>query len=317
MVVDPIFVGSLTYLTLKNAVPLILASCGEVISERAGVINLGVEGSMLMGALIGVITTFSTGNVWVGLLVGGLAGSLLALLHGLIVVVFGGNQIVSGIAITMLGAGLTSLLGRWYVGKSLLGLRPPPIYPYDIPGPDYIRPILASILRQDLMVFIAILIPIAINYMLFKTKLGSAIRACGENPVIAEALGVNVLNTRLLAIGLGGFLAGLGGAYLSLGVVGSWVENLSAGMGWIAVGLVPLAMWVPARTLLTSYFMAMIIAISYILQGRIGVSSFFLVMIPYITTIVILTIVSIEKFRIRLGAPAALGKPYLREERLG
>lgn len=317
MDIDTFIIGNFIYLTLKNAVPLILASSGEVVSERAGVINLGVEGSMLVGALIGVITTLVTGNVWLGFLIGGLAGSALALLHGLTSVLFGGNQIVSGLAITMVGGGITALMGRAYVGRSLFGLRPPPIYPYEVPGPDYLKPILSSILKQDIMVLISIAMPLLITYMLFRTKLGSAIRACGENPVIAESLGVNVITTRLVAVGLGGFLSGLGGAYLSLGVVGSWVENLTAGMGWIAVGLVPLAMWIPSRTLLTSYFMAALISASYMLQGRIGVSSYFLVMIPYITTVVALSIVSIERFKIKLGAPSALGKPYIREERLG
>jgi simple sugar transport system permease protein len=315
--IDMVLIGNFIFLTLKNAVPLILATTGEVITERSGVINLGVEGCMIVAALVGVVTTLLSGNYLVGLLLGGLVGALLALLHGLATVVFGANQIVSGIATTMVGLGITSLLGRGYVGRSLLGLRPSPLYPYDIPLPDYLKPLASAIVKQDVVVYISIIIPILCMWFLFKTKLGGAIRACGENPVVAESLGVDVVKTRLLAVGLGGFLVGLGGAYLSLGIVGSWVENITAGIGWVAVGLVAFSMWVPLRALLASYMMASLISISYMLQGRVGISSYFLSMIPYIATIAILAIVSVERFRLRLGAPAALGKPYIREERLG
>jgi len=315
--IDIVLIGNFIFLTLKNAVPLILATTGEVITERSGVINLGVEGCMIIAALVGVVATLLSSNYLVGLLLGGLVGALLALLHGLVTVVFGANQIVSGIATTMVGLGITSLLGRGYVGRSLLGLRPNPLYPYDIPLPDHLKPLVVAIVRQDVVVYISIIIPILCMWFLFKTKLGSAIRACGENPVIAESLGVDVIRTRLLAVGLGGFLVGLGGAYLSLGIVGTWVENITAGIGWVAVGLVAFSMWVPLRALLASYMMASLISLSYMLQGRVGISTYFLAMIPYITTIAILAIVSIERFRLRLGAPAALGKPYIREERLG
>lgn len=317
MVIDMQLVGDFIFLMLKNAAPLIFASCGEVISERSGIINLGVEGSMLVGALVGVIATLTTGNVWVGIAVGGVAGSLIALIHGFITAVLGGNQIVSGIAVTMMGMGLTSLVGRGYVGRSLLGLRPKPVYPLDVPGPYEIKPLVAAFIKQDAVVYASIILPFLITLLLFKTKLGTAMRACGENPIIAESLGVNVVLTRLLAVILGGFLAGIGGAYLSLGVVGTWVENVTAGIGWIAVGLVAFGMWMPVRTSLASYLIAGLIALAYILQGRLGISSYFLIMIPYITTIAVLAITNIERLRIKLGAPAALGKPYIREERLG
>lgn len=315
--IDTFLVGNFIFLTLKNAVPLILASTGEVIAERSGIINLGVEGSMAVGALVGVIATLMSGNYVLGFIAGGLAGLLLASVHGLITVVLGANQIVSGIAITMSGLGLTALLGRGYVGRSLYGLRPSPLYPYDIVVPDYLKPLLTALVKHDVIVYLSIITPLLATWLLFKTKFGSAIRACGESPSIAESLGVNVILVRFSAVLLGGFLAGLGGAYLSLGIVGTWVENITAGIGWIAVGLVAFSMWMPIRALFASYIMAALISMSYVLQGKIGISSYFLAMIPYIGTIVILTIVNIERFKLRLGAPTALGRPYIREERLG
>lgn len=315
--IDTALVGNFIFLTLKNAVPLILASTGEVIAERSGVINLGVEGSMLMGALVGVIVTLLSGNFMLGFFAGGLAGLLLALIHGLVSVVFSANQIVSGIAVTMMGLGLTSLLGRGYVGKSLYGLRPPPLYPYDIAVPENLRPLLTAILRHDVLVYISVAIPLLVTWLLFKTRYGSAVRACGESPVVAESLGANVILIRFSAVLVGGFLAGLGGAYLSLGIVGTWVENITAGIGWIAVGLVAFSMWIPIRALLASYMMAALISMSYILQGKIGISSYFLAMIPYIATVAIITVVNVEKFKLKVGAPTALGRPYIREERLG
>ncbi|MEM0360963.1 MAG: ABC transporter permease [Sulfolobales archaeon] len=315
--IDAALLGNFIFLTLKNAVPLILASTGEVIAERSGVINLGVEGSMIMGALVGVVVTLLSGNFMLGFFAGGLAGLLLALIHGLVSVVFSANQIVSGIAVTMMGLGLTSLLGRGYVGKSLYGLRPPPLYPYDIAVPESLRPILVAILKHDILVYISVIIPLLVTWLLFKTRYGSAVRACGESPVVAESLGANVILIRFSAVLLGGFLAGLGGAYLSLGIVGTWVENITAGIGWIAVGLVAFSMWIPVRALLASYMMAALISMSYILQGKIGISSYFLAMIPYIATVIIITVVNVEKFKLKVGAPTALGKPYIREERLG
>ncbi|MEM1983162.1 MAG: ABC transporter permease [Sulfolobales archaeon] len=315
--IDTLLIGNFIFLTLKNAVPLILASTGEVIAERSGVINLGVEGSMIVGALVGVVATSLSGNFLIGFIAGGLTGLLLASLHGLVTVIFGANQIVSGIAVTMTGLGLTSLLGRGYVGKSLYGLRPTPLYPFDILLPDNIRPLITAVLKHDVIVYVSILIPFIVMWLLFKTKLGSSIRACGESPVIAESLGVNVIFIRFSSVLMGGFLSGLGGAYLSLGVVGTWVDNITAGVGWIAVGLVAFSMWMPIRALLASYLMAALISMSYILQGKIGISSYFLSMTPYIATVIILVLVSVERFRMKVGAPNALGKPYIREERLG
>ncbi len=315
--IDTFLVGNFIFLTLKNAVPLVLASVGEVIAERSGIINLGVEGSMVVGALVGVAVTLMSGNYLLGFAVGGLAGLLLASIHGFITVVFGANQIVSGIAVTMTGLGLTALLGRGYVGRSLYGLRPSPLYPYDVGVPDYLKPLLAALVRHDIIVYLSIIIPLLATWLLFKTKYGNSVRACGESPSVAESLGINVILIRFSAVLLGGFLAGLGGAYLSLGIVGTWVENITAGIGWIAVGLVAFSMWMPVRVLMASYIMAALISMSYILQGKVGVSSYFLAMIPYIGTIMILTIVNVERFKLKLGAPTALGRPYIREERLG
>lgn len=315
--IDTLLLGNFLFLTLKNAVPLILATTGEVIAERSGVINLGVEGSMILGSLVGVAVTLISGNFIIGFIAGGFAGLFLSLLHGLVAVVLGANQIVSGIAITMAGLGLTSLLGRGYVGRSLYGLRPTPLYPYEISAPDEVKPLLTAIIKHDVIVYVSILIPIMVALLLFRTKLGISIRACGESPVIAESLGVNVTLIRFLSVSLGGFLYGLGGAYLSLGIVGTWVDNITAGIGWIAVGLVAFSMWMPIRVLPSSYLMAALISMSYILQGKIGVSSYFLSMIPYLSTVVILTLINVERFRVKIGAPNALGKPYVREERLG
>jgi len=310
-------VGNFIGLVLKNSVPLVFASSGEVITERSGVINLGVEGVMAVGALVAVIVALSTGNPWLAILIGGFTGLLFSLIHGLVTVVLGGNQIVSGIALTLAGLGITSILGKDYIGALLLKYKPSPIYVGPALGPEGIRPIIMAFLTQDVLVYIALLLPAILYVFLFKTKLGAAIRACGENPVIAESLGVNVIATRIIAIGIGGFMAGIGGSYLSLGIIGTWVEGLTAGMGWIAVGLVAFGMWTPLRTVIGAYLVGALTAAEYILQGMVGISTYILHMLPYIATIAILTVASIERFRRRLGAPAALGKPYIREERLG
>ena len=317
MVGELFLIGNFIGLVLKNSVPLVFASSGEVVTERSGVINLGVEGVMAVGALVAVVVAISTGNPWIAILAGGFAGFLFSLIHGLVSVVLGGNQIVSGIAVTLAGLGITSILGKDYIGALLLKYKPIPIYSGPPIGPENIRPIIMAFLTQDVLTYIALLLPAILYVFLHKTKLGTAIRACGENPIIAESLGVNIIVTRIIAIGIGGFMAGIGGAYLSLGVIGTWVEGLTAGMGWIAVGLVAFGMWTPLRTVIGAYLVGALTAAKYILQGMVGVSTYILHMLPYIATIAILTIASIERFRRRLGAPASLGKPYIREERLG
>ncbi len=313
---DIFVIGTFIGLVLKNAVPLVFASLGEVVSERSGVINLGVEGIMIVGALTAVIVALATGNPWLALLVAGIAGFGFSLIHGFISVVLGGNQIVSGIALTLAGLGITSILGRDYVGALLLGNRPSPILPASI-GPEEFRPLIAAFLCQDPMVYIALVLPVAVSTLLMKTKFGAAIRACGESPIIAESLGISVIKTRVAAVGIGGFLGGIGGGYLSLGIIGTWVEGMTAGMGWIAVGLVAFGMWSPYRTVIGAYLVGALTAAEYMLQNVVGIGTYILHMLPYVATIAILSIASIERFRRKLGAPAALGKPFIKEERLG
>jgi ABC-type uncharacterized transport system permease subunit len=299
--------------------PILYGALGEIFAERSGILNLGVEGMMLIGALAGIVASLATGSAWIGALVAMVAGGLLSLIHAFISITLRGDQVVSGLALTIFGSGLSAFLGFPYVNVPAPKFRALPIPVLgDIP---VLGPIL---FEHDVTVYLAfILIPVA-WFWINKTRPGLHLRAVGENPAAADALGVSVVRYRYVYTVVGGVLAGLAGAGLSLAYTPGWIENMTTGWGWIAVGLVIFAAWDPWRAAFGAYLFGAISRVVFDVQMlpivglpqlmKILLSPEFLRMMPYIAVIIILISASREAVRKRIGAPAALGVPYTREE---
>ncbi|MFV0421804.1 ABC transporter permease [Oleidesulfovibrio sp.] len=287
--------------TIQSGTPILYATLGEMFTERAGVLNLGVEGMMILGAFFGFLFTYWTGNPWIGVLMAGLAAGSLGLLHGLVCQVFQGNQVVSGLALTILGVGLADYLGTPYVGITTEGFAPIAV------------PVLSSIpvigdifFKHDALVYLSYVMPLVFWLVISRTRLGMGLRSAGENPSASAAVGLNPVLLRWLAIFVGGFLVGLGGAYLSLAYTHLWTNNMTAGRGWIAVALVIFAFWRPGRAVFGAYLFGGVMAFQLRLQA-LGATlpSSLLLMLPYALTVIVLLISSM---RGRSGnAPAALG----------
>jgi simple sugar transport system permease protein len=304
---------------------LLFATTGEIFSERAGVLNLGVEGMMLIGAMSAFSTTIATGNPWLGVLVAMLAAGLISQIHAFITVTLQADQVVSGLALTFLGTGISLVLGEGLSKAGTVSLLPS----YSIPLLSQI-PLLGPIFfaRQSILVYIGyLMIPLA-WYYINHTRPGLHLRSVGEYPSAADALGINVFRMRYLYVFVGGTLAGLAGATISLAVAPGWFSELTtAGQGWIAIGLVIFAQWDPVRAAVGSYAFGALRRLILDIQGPLtlfGVNNpfyynpywgFFLQMLPYAFTVIVLVIGSREAIRKRLGAPAALGNPYIRGER--
>jgi simple sugar transport system permease protein len=293
--------------------PILFATLGEILAERAGVLNLGVEGMMLMGAWAGFAVSYHSGSIWLGVLAALVAGGVMSLIHAFLCITLQANQVVSGLALTIFGTGLSSLLGRNLIGLSgdfFQKIRIPGLS--DIP---YLGPIL---FRQNLLVYLSYLLIPLIWVFIFKTRPGLHMRSVGEKPITADAMGLNVYTIRYVYTVAGGVLAGLAGAALSLGYTPGWAEDLTKGLGWIAVGLVIFATWNPWRAALGAYLFGAMEALPSRLTGTIQLTYFsevFLKMLPYLLTILVLVAATQETLRRRIGAPAALGLPFVREER--
>jgi ABC-type uncharacterized transport system permease subunit len=304
---------------------LLFASLGEIIAERSGVMNLGVEGMMLMGAMSAYSVAVKTGNPWLGVLVAMLAAGLISQIHAFITITLHADQVVSGLALTFLGAGISLVLGEGLSKSGTVSL----LSSFSIPLLSQI-PFLGPVFFKDqnVMVYIGYLfIPLA-WYFINRTRPGMHLRAVGEYPAAADALGINVFRMRYFYVFVGGLLAGLAGATISLAVSPGWFSELTTGgQGWIAVGLVIFAQWNPLRAAVGSYTFGALRRLILDIQGPtmlLGLRNpfyynpywgFFLQMIPYAFTIIVLVIGSREAMRKRLGAPAALGTPYIRGER--
>jgi ABC-type uncharacterized transport system permease subunit len=301
---------------LSAAIPagtaILYACLGELLAERAGVLNLGVEGMMLMGALGGVAVTIWTGTVWLGVVAAILTGCLMAGLHAVVTVGLRSNQVVSGLALTLLGGGLSAFLGRNLVGDPM----PDKFTDWSIPLLGDIPKVGEILFDHDPLVYLSYIVAPVLWYWLFRTQPGLHLRAIGDNPAAADAMGVPVNWLRFLYVIVGGGFAGLGGAVISLGTNPGWTEGITAGRGWIAVALVIFAGWNPAWAVVGAYLFGGVQAGQFQLQTvGVGISSFFLNMLPYIFTIVVLVIASGDWAKRRIGAPAALGRPFSREER--
>ncbi|MCY3743394.1 MAG: ABC transporter permease [Candidatus Poribacteria bacterium] len=289
---------------IRSGTPIAFAAIGETLSERSGVMNLGVEGMMLMGAMVGVVVQVKTGIPALALLAAGLAASTLAAVHAFITIYLNGNQLVSGIGLSIVGTGLSGFLGRPYVGVRFSGI--------DNWGIPFLKdlPVLGKVLFQhDILVYLTVFVAAAVWFLLYKTRFGLQVRAVGEEPNAAYAQGVPVQRSRTLAVILGGFLAGIGGAHLSLAYTQLWAERMTAGQGLIAIGLVIVAGWHPLRVLLTTYLFGMLIVLHLNLQASgITISPYILAALPYIFAVLALTFVTfIDK---RRGMPAALAKEF-------
>ncbi len=304
---------------------LLFATIGEIFAERSGVLNLGVEGMMLMGAMSAFSVAVYTGNPWLGLVVAMLVGGLLSLLHGVVCISFQADQVVSGLTLTFLGTGLALVFGEGLSKAGAISLLPV----LSLPLLSQI-PILGPILftEQNVLVYLGYLFVPAAWFYINRTRPGLHLRAVGEYPAAADALGINVFAQRYLYVFVGGMLAGLGGATISLAVSPGWFSELTtSGQGWIAIGLVIFAQWDPVRAAGGAYAFGALRRLILDLQGPtmlLGFPNpfyynpylgFFLQMLPYVFTIVILVIGSREAMRKRLGAPAALGVPYIRAEK--
>lgn len=299
--------------TISIGTSLLLGTLGEIFAERSGVMNLGVEGVMIMGALTGFLTLVLTGNPWIAALVAAVVGGLMSLLHAFLSITLRANQILSGLALTIFGLGVSGFLGKPLIGVSAHGLGfTPSRIPVlgDIP---YIGPIL---FQHDPIVYLSFLLVPLSWIILFKTEFGLNIRAVGENPAVADVLGVNVYFIRYMCVFIGGILAGLAGAHLSVAYARMWIEGMTAGRGWIVIVLTIFSMWNPLRAVIGAYLFGGVSTLQYMFQGLgIGVPAEVLLMTPYIFTIIVLLIASQEAIRKRIGAPASLYKPYVRGER--
>ncbi len=310
-IVDLAFVVSLLAHAVQAGTPLLLATVGEIYSERSGVLNLGIEGIMIMGALTGFLVSFRTGDVALAILAAAIVGALLSLIHGFLSVTLKANQIVSGLAISIFGLGVSGFLGKPLIGQIATKLQPTPIpFLQDIPA---LGPILFS---GDVLMYFSILVSVVLWFVLFRTKLGLNIRSVGENPSMADSLGVNVDLTRYVCVLVGGLLGGLGGAYLSIVYTPLWIEGMTAGRGWIAIALTIFAVWNPLRAILGAYLFGGVIALQFRLQAIGGgtLAPQLLLMAPYVVTIGTLIVMSSATLKKRVGVPAALGTPYVRGE---
>lgn len=292
--------------------PIFYAALGELFCERSGILNLGVEGIMLVGAVSGFMVGLATGNHWLGLGAAMVAGGLMGLIHAFLCIHLRANQVVSGLALTIFGTGLSGFLGKDLVGIPL----PSAFRPIDIPVLSDL-PVLGPILFQhDILVLFSYLLAPLCWFLVFRTRAGLNLRAVGDNPAAADSLGVNVYRIRYISVIMGGVLAGIGGAYISMAYVPTWMENMVAGRGWIAVALVIFATWNPINALWGSYLFGGIDALGYRLQAAgVNISPYFLKSLPYLFTVLVLILVTQRNMVNRIGGPKALSVPYDREQR--
>ncbi|MBN1424532.1 ABC transporter permease [Candidatus Fermentibacteria bacterium] len=297
---------------MQGGTAVLLAALGELVLERSGVLNLGIEGIMLVGALTGFAASHATGNPALALGAAACAGMLMGLLHGVFTVMLGASQVVAGLALMILGTGISGFFGQCFIGQTAPGIAPvavPLLADIPLVGP--------ALFRHDPLVYAAVLLVPVIRYFLMRTTWGLAVRAVGENPEAADVQGVPVIRVRMLATAFAGFMAGLAGAHLSLAYNRMWIERMVAGRGWIALAVVIFSLWRPGRALIGAYLFGVVGAASFRMQALGSrVSAPLLQTLPYVTTIVALVLIA---WRARLhrdaDTPAALTIPFRREER--
>ena len=292
---------------ILSSIPILYAATGELVVEKSGILNLGVEGMMLMGAVIASITVITTGNPYLAIFTGALSGLFTSLIFGFFTLILATNQVATGLALTIFGTGLSGLIGAEYVGKAISRLDS-----IKVPILNEI-PILGYILfTHNILVYLAFIMVFIVGWFLYKTKLGLILRAIGNNPESAHALGYSVISIRFLAVIFGGFMAGLGGSFLPLVLTPHWAEGMTAGKGWIALALVVFASWRPLRIPVGALLFSGITVMQLVGQARgWSLPSQFLSMLPYLATIVVLVLISRNKEFSIINAPASLGKIFI------
>jgi simple sugar transport system permease protein len=291
---------------ITAATPLLLAATGELITEKSGVLNLGVEGMMLVGAVIGFATTVHSGSALLGVAAAIAAGIAMAMVFSVLSLSLLANQVATGLALTIFGTGLSALMGAGYVGTALK-----PLPKLEIPGLSDLPMVGPILFHQDALVYASFLLLLGTAWFLYRSHAGLVLRAIGDSHDAAHAIGYPVLRIRYAAAAFGGGMCGLSGAYMSLAYSPSWSENMTAGRGWIALALVVFATWRPIWLLVGAYLFGSIMYLSLYLQGLgVKLPSQLISSLPYLATIVVLVMISRDRTKIRLNAPACLGKPF-------
>jgi general nucleoside transport system permease protein len=281
---------------LIAATPLVFAALGELVVEKSGVLNLGVEGMMVVGAIAGFAATYATGSYTLGIIAAMAAGIAMALIFGLLTQVLMSNQVATGLALTLFGLGLSALIGQSYAGKT---------------SGTFPKITLLGSASIDIMVLMSLAMVVFVTWFLDRTRAGLVLRAVGENHDAAHAIGTSVVGVRMAALAFGGAMAGLAGAYLSLVQTPFWVEKMTAGRGWIALALVVFAAWRPSRVLAGAYLFGGISILQLHAQGAgLKVDAQVLSMLPYLATIAVLVFISRDATRLKLNAPACLGRTF-------
>ena len=295
----------LTIITAST--PLLLAAIGELVVERSGVLNLGIEGMMVMGAVTGFAASYVTGSPWLGVLAAVLAGVATSMLFGLLTQTLMTNQVATGLAITLLGLGLSGLIGSGFVG--LPGVK---LTSVSITGLTDLPYVGRLVFGQDPLVYVSVILTLGVAYILKHTRVGLIIRAVGQNHHSAHALGYRVVTVRYACIAFGGAASGLAGAYLSLVYTPQWIENMTAGRGWIALALVVFSTWLPARLAAGAYLFGGVWILGLYAQGMgIGIPAQLLSSLPYVATILALVIISTNRRLSVINTPASLGQGFV------
>jgi simple sugar transport system permease protein len=309
-----IIIVSLLSATIRSGTIVLYSTIGAIFNERSGILNLGIEGMMLMGAFMGFYVALHTSSLFLAILCAAIVGGLMALIHAFITITMRANQVVSGLALTMFGGGLSAYFGKDLVGLTLSAKVMQAIEPVPIPVLNKI-PILGDILfNHNILVYISFVIPFAAWYVLNKTRWGLAIRSSGEEPLSSEIMGIKVIKVRYISTVVGGIFCGIGGAYLSVGYTPLWIQGMTAGRGWITIALVIFSNWNPLIAFGGAYLFGGLEALQLRLQALgFNVPTFLLATTPYLFTIIFLLLITLKGTRSNL--PKNLGIPYFRESR--
>ncbi|WP_422038584.1 ABC transporter permease [Roseibium sp.] len=292
---------------ITAATPLLIAAVGELVVERSGVLNLGVEGMMIMGAVIGFAVANQTGSGSLGVIAAIAAGMAMSALFAVLVLFLVANQVATGLALTILGIGLSGMIGEAFIGVP--GLDLPQLYIPVLSEIPFFGPVF---FQQDALVYLSFVLVAVVAYCLFRTRVGLVLRAVGDNHGSAHALGYSVVKVRFMAILFGGGCAGLAGAYLSLAYTPQWVENMTAGRGWIALALVVFASWLPLRVVIGAYLFGAVSVLNLHAQAlEFDIPSQLLSSLPYLATILVLVLISANRRLTLVNTPACLGKPFV------
>ena len=305
----PGLVSAVLFATIVAGTPLILTALGELVTEKSGVLNLGAEGIMSVGAVAAFAVTLNTGSPLLGIVAGMVAGMAMSALFGFAALTLQANQVASGLALSIFGVGLSAFVGKPYESQTLSSVAP-----LKIPLLSKLPVLGHALFEQQALVYFSWIMLAVVAWFLYRTRWGLVLRAVSETPVAAHAIGYNVLRIRYLAAIFGGAMAGIGGAFLSVFYTPLWVEGMVAGRGWISLALVVFATWRPLRVMLGAYLFGGAMITQMFVQGsgiRLDIPAQFLSALPYLATVVVLVLISRNRSTIRLNSPASLGQPFM------